>query len=255
MKEQRTIKRVPRPLGLTLSAQKHNNKELKDKLITEYISNNFTINQKHYSITQLSTIYNIPITKIYKRIGEHNNSLAHLAKSKEGFQQQLGAIAMTQINNSLEDKALIQQQLALLLRSQGDSYKAFISSEVGKTLGLMLQGTKNTADIVKLFSGGSGNNTTNILIQGLSTDEQQGPKGITADEALKRIHERNKALPQPKALHLQSLEAKHGLQSIPEVSVKLSDDEHIPGQIDTQFIGHEDRREDEYDIDSESDEV
>ena len=119
----------------------------------------------------------------------------------------------------------------------------------------MMQGTKNIADILKLFSSGSGTGgTTNILIQGLNTEQQEGPKGFTADEALRLLAEKAKAEPEPKALLHQSLTAKHNLDLMPEVSVKLSDEEHIPGQ-EVQMIGHEDRREDEYGIDSDLDQV
>lgn len=249
-------KRIPRPLGLSLNNKKHNNKELKQKLITSYINNNFTLNNKHYTIGQLSTIYMIPIKDIYKRIGEHNNSLSALTTNKEAFTKQLSAIALNQINQGLEDKALVHEQLLLLKQAQGSGYKAFISSEVGKTLGLAMQSTKAIADIVKMFAGGSGpNSTTNILIQGLETGQQEGPKGFTADDAVRLLAQREKESLTPQALKLEALHEKHSLGLIPEVSVKLSDEEHIPQSLTDLNVGHEDRREDEYDIDDESDEV
>jgi hypothetical protein len=248
--------RIPRPQGLSLQHKKHNNKELKQKLITSYINNNFTLNQRHYTIGQLSTLYMIPIKDIYKRIGEHNNSLNALTTNKEAFTKQLSAIALGQISSSLEDKALIHEQLLLLKRAQGSGYKAFISGELGKTLGLAMQSTKQIADIIKMFSstGGTGG-TTNILIQGLKADEQEGPKGFTADDAVRLLAQREKESLNPIALRNEALYEKHQLGPIPEVSVKLSDEEHIPTTMESLNVGHEDRREDSYEIDSESDGV
>jgi hypothetical protein len=252
------IKRIPRPRGLTLTAKTKTHKHIKHQLIIEYINNNFTINDQYYTIPQLSYSFGIPLKEIYKRVGEQQNHIGSLLDNKDSIMDAQRVLASTILNGALESKGLIAQQTALLLRSQGDSYKAFISGEVTKALKLNLESTDTLIKTFNLLGGNQGP-TTNILIQGQGgLNASNGPtsnEAFTPNEAIQLLGEQGLQTKSLTEAHHATLFEEHGLKGIATVSAKLMDDgpepdlsiEQIPDS-DVEYINHTDRREDEYAI-------
>ena len=82
------------------------------------------------------------------------------------------------------------EQLSQLKEAQGDGYRAFVSSEVNKTLKLALDSNKNLLDLYKTFFS-TPTSTTNILIQGADQGNEQ--EYLSPDDALVLIQ--RKGLP------------------------------------------------------------
>ena len=254
-KKTKKIIREPRAKGLTTTNRTKTPKHSKELIIKEYLDNNFTINQEYLNIPQLSTKYNIPLKEIYKYIGEYQNHLSSLLDKPEAIQQQTLALTSTLLNGTLESRGLIAQQVALLLRSQGDTYKPFISSEVTKALKLGLESNDSLLKAINLLTGNQGT-TNNILIQGgLPATGPESTEAFTPDDAVKLLGEQGLQNQSLSEGHHKNLYLEHGLGDTPEVCAKLMEAGEEPTlKIDTipdnelEFLNHEDRREDEYNI-------
>lgn len=254
-KKPKKIIREPRAKGLTQTNIAKTPKHSKELIIKEYLDNNFTINQEYLNIPQLSTKYNIPLKEIYKYIGEYQNHLSSLLDKPEAIQQQTLALTSTLLNGTLESRGLIAQQVALLLRSQGDTYKPFISSEVTKALKLGLESNDSLLKAINLLTGNQGT-TNNILIQGgLQATGPDDSEAFTPDDAVRLLGEQGLQAKSLSEGHHKSLYLEHGLNDTPEVCAKLMEAGEEPTlKIDTipdtelEFLNHEDRREDEYNI-------
>tara|TARA_R110000772_G_scaffold31763_1_gene78093 strand:+ start:916 stop:1770 length:855 start_codon:yes stop_codon:yes gene_type:complete len=249
------VNRIPRPRGLTITAKTKTVKHIKHQLITEYINNNFTINSKYYTIPQLSTYFSIPLKEIYKRLGEQQNHIGSILDNKDSIIKTQLALASTILNGSLESKGLIAQQTALLLRSQGDTYKPFISGEVGKALKLGIEANDGLIRTLNLISGSQGGPTTNILIQGNEAQQHESLEAFTPNEAIQLLHDQGLQSKSLTEAHHATLYLEHGLEEIATVSAKLMDDGPEPDlsitqipDTDIEYVKHENRREDEYAI-------
>ena len=254
-KKGKKIIREPRAKGLTTTNKTKTPKHSKELLIKEYLDNNFTINEEYLNIPQLSTKYNIPLKEIYKYIGEYQNHLSSLLDKPEAIQQQTLALTSTLLNGTLESRGLIAQQVALLLRSQGDTYKPFISSEVTKALKLGLESNDSLLKAINLLTGNQGT-TNNILIQGgLQATGPSDSEAFTPDDAVRLLGEQGLQGQSLSEGHHKSLYLEHGLKETPEVCAKFMEEGEEPTlKIDTipnedlEFLNHDDRRESEYNI-------
>lgn len=254
-KKPKKIIREPRAKGLTITNRTKTQKHSQELIIKEYLDNNFTINDEYINIPQLSTKYNIPLKDIYKYIGEYQNHLSSLLDKPEAIQQQTLALTSTLLNGTLESRGLIAQQVALLLRSQGDTYKPFISSEVTKALKLGLESNDSLLKAINLLTGNQGT-TNNILIQGgLQATGPNDSEAFTPDEAIKLLGEQGLQNQSLSEGHHKNLYLEHGLKETPEVCAKFMEEGEEPTlSIDTipdkdlEFLNHDDRREGDYDI-------
>lgn len=249
-KKPKKIIREPRAKGLTITNRTKTHQHTKELLVKEYLDNNFTINDQYLNIPQLSTKYDIPLKEIYKYIGEYQNHLSSLLDNPEAIQQQTLALTSTLLNGTLESRGLIAQQVALLIRSQGDTYKPFISSEVTKALKLGLESNDSLLKAINLLSGNQGPNT-NILIQGgFGAVGPSDSEAFTPSQAVQLLADQGLQDKSLTEAHHKALYIEHELKDAPEVCAKFMEAGEEPTlSIDTipdkdlEFLDHENRRE------------
>ena len=270
MKEEPGL-RIPRPMGTTemgYQRSKHpteeNKQKLEEHLIRHYITNNFMYCNKHYNIEEVSILLNIPQAKVLGHTINYGTNLQSMM-DKLTNNDALRALQSLAIKSSLEDRGRAVEQYSILKSSQGNGYKAFISSEVNKALKLVMDSGQNMALLVKNMGSGS---PTNILIQNAQPGALQGPQHgqdyVTIDKAIMLIKDSGIVPLGLDTLKQERLYLENGIEDTPEVNalmqegVDTSKEALNLGTI-TDFrdedYGHEDRRAYEEDVDLDADEL
>lgn len=256
--------RTPRPLGTTELGKAYNNtlddnhyQSLKQNIIHHYIRNNFSYCGQYMNIEQFAYIINETPMTIQKYMGTYGMELSKL--NDEMFNKDMmRALANLSINFCLEDRSLAVQQLRILTESQGGTYAPFISGEVNKGIRLMMDANTNIQALMRTL-GGSGNGSLMPLGDPNPGNENNG---ITVDMAIRILKENNVTplLQDDKAR--QNLYDEYGIADMPEVNALLqigmdTSKEGLGIQDITklQKIAHEDRREEEYNIDQDQDDI
>lgn len=259
--------RQPRPLGTTELGIQYNRTydndhyiSMKQLIINHYIRNNFSYCGQYMNIEQFAyMIKESPIT-IQKQMGNYGKELVKL--NDELFSGDIcRALANFSINNCLEDRSLAHQQLSLLLHSQGSSYAPFISGEVNKAIKLMMDANTNLQSLIRTLGG----NTASPLGAQENPNRNSDGNGITTDEAVRLIKDMaiTPLLQDDKAR--DNLYREYGIGDTPEVNALLqvgmdTSKEGLAMNDITklnmdQVITHENRREEEFDLDPNSDEI
>lgn len=260
-----TNTRVPRPLGITEIGNLYNKtndeehyKELHQRLIHHYVRNNFSYCGIYYNIEQFSKLTGVKEPEIMRHMGTYGKQLQEVHKElTQG--DMVRALTNLSFSWAMEDRSLAAQQVAIMQSSQGASYKPFISSEVNKAIKLGMDANSNLQSLLKGLSSGQG--------PILPYEEGSGAteKGITADEAVRlfKAHEypalnkdedqRNRLaleydienMPEVNALRQTHLDtSKEGLSLMSLTEIKAD-----------RIIGHENRREEEFEIDTDQDQM
>lgn len=188
--------RIPRPQGATYLAKVYQQTganeakaNLFKHLITIYTLDGFRYNNHQVSIPKLAEILKIPTEEIMAQVADVGSNLGNLASS-QNIEKTIKSIVTLATTWAIQDRGLISDQVNQLLKSQGKSYKPFISGEVNKSLKLLLESNKNLMESYKTFF--SAPSTTNILnVYGSQKDNQEL---LTPDKALELIHSNTKAL-------------------------------------------------------------
>jgi hypothetical protein len=231
----KTIKRVPRPKNITFTSINYNKtldntiyKKLIYHLIVEYITKGFTINQKQISIHQMSLHYNIPLDLINQMVNQITKETGDLILGSDLVSAHRNALSVS-LNSIFDTKGHITEQVALLLRSQGGTYKPYISSTVNQALKMMLDSDKNMMEWAdKMMPKNS--EITNLILN------QSKSETLSANEAIRYMRqiasgtEGQKALPasgqDQSALVKASLPQifeEHQLASLPNVRANGAD--------------------------------
>jgi hypothetical protein len=197
-----------------------------------------------------------------------------IGMDKEAVGDQVRAILFGILNGALSDRqtALYHQQL--LLGSQGDSYKPFISGEVTKALKLSQESNAQVLNILKSIMPSKGPqilnqfNTQNIYPNS-EDDPATSTPGLTVDQALTIIHQSESYVPLLEdPSQREAIGIEHLGPEIPEVRAMHQHGMDVDreglnfGKIAELSDGllvdddkHQDRRAKELDIDLESDEI
>lgn len=226
---EKSISRLPRPLGLTnLCKEYHQNETQQNKekiykfLITQFTLNGFRYTNISLSISEFSKIFNIEESTVLKEINELSMGLGSFSNPDQ-INNTLKSIASLSSLWAIQDKGLISNQIELLIKAQGNSYKPFISSELNKALKLGLDSNKNMMDLYKTLSG----QTQNIL--NIFNNNQTNNNYITPEQALdfiedKRKRERDKLKEHKETYYIQDKEEENmGLLS--------------PGPVEANVLG------------------
>jgi hypothetical protein len=154
--------RYPRPLGATLASKAYQTQSTTDNydilvssILTSFISNNFTLNQKQYNVQEIATYLNIPQEQVLKKINTITSTLSNML-TKDNLEETSRVIFQQVLNWALNDKAHIHTQYSLLALSQGTRYKPFISSEVNHILTSSLKATQNLMSLLSQIQGNKG---------------------------------------------------------------------------------------------------
>ena len=157
--------RFPRLSGLTPLMQEYHNTKDPDQLnhiisyiIQTWIISNGTIMGKHYNYIELANFLDINPEEV------RNQMKSQMLDSKiftpESQPEIVNSLISQQITWILEDKMNIDGQVRVLQKSQGDSYKAYITSELNKALALKSSISMNLTSLIPLLT----QKDTNIII-------------------------------------------------------------------------------------------
>lgn len=180
--------RVPRPLGLTLqlrtiNKQENNGEELrriKIALIEQWTSGNMMLNEKIYTVEQMSSYLNMSIAEINKYMWKAMGKIGKLLEKKEA-----GEIARDLfgwgLKKNMEIHALLAYQAKLMLGSQHDEYKPFISQTVNQALSNLNASQASTLGLIKVLTD---KHDTNIII---NQNMQSTNQSLTIESAMKLL--------------------------------------------------------------------
>ena len=269
-KNKQNNQRIPRPKGSTeLSILYNKDKsttnlnELQNHIINHYVNTNYTYNGIKLNIEQFSMITNIPIDMVYPIIYNKEQTLFTMLSDEERFNVS-GVFKNMLFNGSLNAHIAVQQHVAAMLQSQGDSYKPFISSEVTKALKLYLDSNDSIARVHQQMFG-----TQGPMFQINNINNQQNTLSVSEAHMLLNNDKTNLPLLEDNEAR-QQLYLQHNISDLPEINanmqqnidtsregisfnVPLVDDALVTSE--DEDLGHINRRADEYEIDLDQDEV
>lgn len=233
------IKRIPRNLGLTITLKEYHKlgsqirflksqsptqnkknrmeiRELKIKrieiirrvrkdIIKEWINNNQTYNNIHYNTTTIAKYLNMNEDIVMKYMWD---TLKRQGKvlGMMGNEESSRALGPQILKKILEGSAISAHQVSLLLNSQGDTYKPFLSSTVNQAITNL---NSSHTPLLKLFELMTPKGTT--LVQNNITNHPESPaQYLTTETAIKLI---NKSL--PSMLEAPEM-ADEAIKSLPE---------------------------------------
>ena len=266
--KEQPINRVPRALGTTMLSHNHQaqnteitKSSLINHIITSYIQTGFTFMGSPCSIEQLSQLTSIPTHSILKGISKASSALSGLA-NPEQIQDTVRALQSIAINGTLQASGLMLEQAQILRASQGSEYKAFISSTYNIALKNNLDASRQVMDMAKQLSGPQGPGTVvNIQNNSSASTENSltpGQAVLLMEKTMGRIN------PAQDTETNEALFLEHNIGDMPEVDARKQtnkggnealDMHKIADSTIGDHITHEDRREAEYEIDPNSDQV
>ena len=213
------IARVPRPLGVTEMLTQYNKVNDPDLLrkVQAYIIQNWMVNGGYVcgismSTTQLAQYAGVSLEEIYLQMRDNLLSSKIWDTDEKKQQEMIGQIMGLQLSWALEDRVEVVGQVELLKRSQGGTYKPFISGEVNKALDLKLKTSNNLTNLIKNLTGGGSINIFNNQNNG----EQQVHNGVTVEDAVQMIHESQRnMIGRPE--EIQYVEAHYDIGDMPEI--------------------------------------
>lgn len=207
-----TVKRIPRPLGLTeLMGQYHKGNQTMDiirtYLIQQWIISHGVICGKTYNTLELSNFLKCDPDQI--RLQMRNVMLNTKLFTMENQQEVIESLIGQQITWALEDRMEIEHQVSILKDSQGMKYTPFITSELNKVLGLKLNSSSNLQSILRSLNSGS----TNIFNQ-QNNISLESP-GVDMAEAIEIVQQENEKLDSNK--DIQYLDSHYNVKELPVV--------------------------------------
>ena len=207
-----TVKRIPRPLGLTeLMGQYHKGNQTMDiiqtYLIQQWIISHGVICGKSYNTLELSNFLKCDPDQI--RLQMRNVMLNTKLFTLENQQEVIESLIGQQITWALEDRMEIEHQVSILKDSQGMKYTPFITAELNKVLGLKLNSSSNLQSILRSLNSGS----TNIFNQQNNISVES--PGVDIAEAVEIIQQENEKLDSNK--DIQYLDSHYNVQELPVV--------------------------------------
>lgn len=185
---EQTENRIPRALGVTaLLKQYHISREEEDRdKVLRYIMQQYIMDGLHYqgfalNLQQLSHYLQVPLPDVYRYMDEGTRSISGLVQS-ENLGRTLETLASVSIQGGLKNYGIAQKQVQLLVDSQGDSYKPFISSEVTKAIKVLMESTKALGDTYNNFF-----KDTAPKIQIFQPKVEEDEEGLTTTDAIKLL--------------------------------------------------------------------
>lgn len=260
------IKRIPRPIGTTELSILYNrtleedyHKDLYERTIHHYLRNNFSYCGIYYNIEQFSKIIGVSELDVMKYVTSYGKELGDL--NKEMLQgDMVRALTNLSFNWCLEDRSHALRQVAILQSSQGADYKPFVSGELTKAIKTGMDANNQMQSLLRIMmpSGGGA----------LLPYEDPNPtneKAVTVDQVIRLLKEEKVTPLKEDEDHKQMLNEYYDITNMPEVNalrqVNMDTSKEGLGLMDItsikdgQVIGHENRREEEFEIDMDQDEI
>lgn len=220
-------KRIPRIAGLTMKVAQLRKAEgpdielqynsLKSMVLYQWFLNKGILCGTNYNQGELAQYIGCTIEDI--QIYLRDSVMSSQIWSKDNQEKLVEGMLGQQFNWIYEDRMLIQQQVQILMQSQGGVYKPFISSEVSKALKLQLESTTSAQSFIRTISGGG---SLNVFNQFNTQNNIIEEKGITYGEALEIISNQQKELTaEKKDETIIYLENKYDSNDLPEVNARI----------------------------------
>jgi len=231
--KENNIVRIPRAQGMTFLAEKFNKtkddndfKELVQYVVNKYVLTGFTYCTLPVDVYQFSRFMQIPHENFLETMMNTADNLGFL--NKDNSKKLMSMISSLTLEFSMQDRARVVNQFELLNKSQGNSYAPFISSEVNKSLKLLMESNAQIANTFNSFFT-SNNPITNILnlIPKENEDDNDKKEYLTTGEAVKLLSENlgeDKAISIDKnarALAADNLAEQYKLDLEDEVSARI----------------------------------
>lgn len=214
-----TIQRIPRERGLTNLIKRTRGDRtiidrIKNRLIDTWLTNDYYILGRQYSMTELGILLGKTERYIQRRLVQQymtdKNGLATI-QDTEAMRR---AMIFSALNGALGTRAKVLKQADLMVKEQHNKYTAFVSSEANKALTNLMKSDEQLARLAQLLMGTP---STQINVQQNSNIDQSTGDVITTSKAVVLIDEGREAqlLESPEAVN--QLEAYHGHTDLPEV--------------------------------------
>lgn len=175
-----------------------------------------TVGKRFYTTDQLHMTYGIPIHGINKAIIQRHKRLQGLVKG-DRLQGHLRALESTLFAGSLRALNIVNEQARRLLESQGDGYKAFVTSEANRALELVLKANKQLMELADHLRPKQG---TGTHIQILNQNTQNTDQFLTTDKAILLLDNKGQNR-LPDATDLEGLYLKHGIGNTEEIDARI----------------------------------
>ena len=122
--------------------------------------NNQVICGRTFNVLELSDFLKCDPDRI--RIHMRDQLLNTKLWDKDKQEELINALIGQQIAWALEDRMIVDGQVRLLQKSQGQQYTPFVTSEVNKAIGMKIQTTAQLGGILKGLQGGGSINIFNL---------------------------------------------------------------------------------------------
>lgn len=206
--------RIPRPMGMTQALQEYHKTQDPEKLnaiqgffIQNWIMNNQVICGRTFNVLELSDFLKCDPDRI--RIHMRDQLLNTKLWDKDKQEELINALIGQQIAWALEDRMIVDGQVRLLQKSQGQQYTPFVTSEVNKAIGMKIQTTAQLGGILKGLQGGG---SINIFNQQNNTEVNY----LTMEQAIQIVGEENAKMVNGSP-ELKYIEANYDQSELPEV--------------------------------------
>lgn len=206
-------------MGLTALAKQYkleptedNRNNLIKYAIQFWMSNGGFIFGEARTAGELAQVLQCSQLEVQAQIG--TNFLSSKIWDKESSEAILNAMAGQLISMAIEDRIDADGQVAVLKKSQGDTYVPFITKELNSALSVKQSATGGIANIFRMLTGGGSTNIFNFNNQNNAGDNVQST--VNVEQALTIIQdERTRQV--SGTPEVQLLEAKYDISSLPEV--------------------------------------
>lgn len=193
------MERLPRPSGLTLIAKNlrlseseqqhfaHKTQAIKI-VVGHYLNHGFTFCGKPCSITDLADFLRVSPTYIMKEMGRYTRTLASVT-SPEAIQHTMQATLGMILQNAMKDRAIVQNQVNMLISQQNGEYVPFMTSEANKVLRTLLESNKAFIEFARMLQGPNQVNIQNNINKPTTVEGEA--EVLTVTDAVKMLSEKN----------------------------------------------------------------
>lgn len=255
------LKRIPRSTGMTMMVKHYNQiedekerqkklEQIKDHVINQYIKEGFRMNGKTMELNELAIYLNMPLKGVVRKITRYGDIMG--GKDGEALAR---AVKLFSFNGLMATRSLVLGQAQNLIRSQGDGYVPFLTSEVNRSLGNLIQNDNAFISFLKAVSPDPKTQPSVVINNQQATLNSAGntEQLLNINQAVKLIDaNRDETLLESPEMQNRLL-ASHISDEVPEVIATEQRGYTTPDQImvpkkKIKVAHHDDRREDDGEI-------
>lgn len=204
--------KIPRPLGVTLMIRGGLIEKAISYIVRAYVAQDYSYQGERVSIPEFSRLTGIEVKTVIDEASKMMSSQGFVL-DKKGLIDATRVIGNWALLGCLEDRHTALKQAQALVKSQGDTYKPFISSEVNRAISNQITTGKTLLEAYKMLA-------TPDIVKELTAESQgdqaqyltvEAAVGLLAQESLD-----NQEL-------AQRLKASTAVEQLPNISGFASD--------------------------------